>query len=137
MQSQYSSLRRLSIPHGAGNRNCGVNGRPPTLLRRRHQVDRALKLIIDGRLDHAASKRKQNLVRGQKRSSRRNYAPSPLPPTPAHRLQQEATKLCRNAGARRGAVTTKKESVLRYSVGTAIRDRFLFYMLTGGQETHS
>ena len=31
--------------------------------------------------------------------------PLPLPPTPAHRLQQEATKICRNAGARRGAVT--------------------------------
>ena len=31
--------------------------------------------------------------------------PLPLPPTPAHRLQQEATKMCRKAGARRGAVT--------------------------------
>ena len=30
--------------------------------------------------------------------------PHPSPPTPAHR-QQEATKICRNTGARRGAVT--------------------------------
>ena len=120
MQSQYSRLRGLSIPHGAGNRNCGVSGRPPTLLRRRHQVDRALKLIIDRRLDHGASKRKQNPVRGQKRSSRRNYPPSPLPPTPAHRLQQEATKLCRNAGARRGAVTNNTLPLMGIIIGILI-----------------
>ena len=81
MQSQHSSLRRLSIPHGAGNRSCGVSGRHPTLLWQRHQVDRALKLIMDKR---ARPWREQTQTKpcSRKAAASEAFVPAELAPPP-------------------------------------------------------